>query len=67
MNGLDALASHKLISLFDKLKEHVPLALIPDEFSELPVSKSLQESGFGWVCFGVQILDADKGGILDAD
>lgn len=48
LNGYDAFAGHKLTSLFDKLKSNVPLAVIHDEFSPLPVSKTLQKIGFNW-------------------
>ena len=48
LNGFDALAAHKLIGLFDKLKSNVPLAIIPDEFTPLPVSETMKEMGFSW-------------------
>lgn len=48
LNGFDALNTHGLVGLFDKLKTNVPLAIIPDEFVSFPVSETLKEAGFSW-------------------
>ncbi|MCQ1839164.1 HEPN domain-containing protein [Neorhizobium galegae] len=48
LNGFDALDTHELVGLFDKLKLKVPLAIIPDEFLRFPNSETLQEVGFSW-------------------